>query len=110
LPNEIVIPGAVEEFATVPLTPFDGVTDTDVTEPVADVPDVGAQDALIAEEASSANVENEDERDVPEVSENEEVTEFPTVRFVGRIFLVPDAVPSIGMKSSALTKTAVVGI
>lgn len=54
--REMEIAGVVVAFETVPLTPFDVATDTEVTEPVADVPDVGAQDALTA---------NPDQLDVP---------------------------------------------
>lgn len=45
-PRVIVIDGVVVEFATVPDTPFEVATDTFVTDPVAEVADVGAQEAL----------------------------------------------------------------
>lgn len=44
-PRTMVIAGVVVELATVPDTPFAVVTDTDVTDPVADDAAVGAQDA-----------------------------------------------------------------
>jgi hypothetical protein len=46
-PSTTVIAGFVVDATTVPLTPLDEAIDTLVTEPVAAVPDVGAQDALI---------------------------------------------------------------
>jgi hypothetical protein len=50
-PNVSVIEGAVVAFATTPLTPFAVVTLTDVTDPVAAVPEVGAHEALTAQDA-----------------------------------------------------------